>query len=144
MLTHCLYKIINRNKTLNKKHGIYYAFFKFRMAIDISPNKDGGVQKEIIKEGIGDETPSPGSNVIVHYTGTLMDGTKFDSSKDRNEPFQFELKKGSVIKAWDIGVATMKKGEVALLTCAPEYAYGKNGSPPKIPSNATLKFEVSY
>ncbi|XP_068983103.1 peptidyl-prolyl cis-trans isomerase FKBP4 isoform X2 [Bombus flavifrons] len=112
------------------------------MAIDISPNKDGGVQKEIIKEGIGDETPSPGSNVIVHYTGTLMDGTKFDSSKDRNEPFQFELKKGSVIKAWDIGVATMKKGEVALLTCAPEYAYGKNGSPPKIPSNATLKFEI--
>ncbi|XP_048262571.1 peptidyl-prolyl cis-trans isomerase FKBP4 isoform X2 [Bombus affinis] len=112
------------------------------MAVDISPNKDGGVQKEIIKEGIGDETPSPGSNVIVHYTGTLMDGTKFDSSKDRNEPFQFELKKGSVIKAWDIGVATMKKGEVALLTCAPEYAYGKNGSPPKIPSNATLKFEI--
>ncbi|XP_071878239.1 FK506-binding protein 59kD isoform X2 [Bombus fervidus] len=112
------------------------------MAIDISPNKDGGVQKEIIKEGIGDETPSPGSNVIVHYTGTLMDGTKFDSSKDRNEPFQFELKKGSVIKAWDIGVATMKKGEVALLTCAPEYAYGKNGSPPKIPPNATLKFEI--
>ncbi|XP_060815690.1 peptidyl-prolyl cis-trans isomerase FKBP4 isoform X2 [Bombus pascuorum] len=112
------------------------------MAIDISPNKDGGVQKEIIKEGIGDETPSPGSSVIVHYTGTLMDGTKFDSSKDRNEPFQFELKKGTVIKAWDIGVATMKKGEVALLTCAPEYAYGKNGSPPKIPSNATLKFEI--
>lgn len=112
-------------------------------AVDISPNKDGGVLKEIIKEGVGDETPAPRSNVIVHYTGTLLDGTKFDSSKDRNEPFQFELKKGSVIKAWDIGVATMKKGEVAILTCAPEYAYGKNGSPPKIPPNATLKFEVS-
>ena len=111
-------------------------------AVDISPNKDGGVLKEIIKEGVGDETPAPGSNVIVHYTGTLLDGTKFDSSKDRNEPFQFELKKGSVIKAWDIGVATMKKGEVAMLTCAPEYAYGKNGSPPKIPPNATLKFEI--
>ncbi|KAF3426350.1 hypothetical protein E2986_06491 [Frieseomelitta varia] len=112
------------------------------MAVDISPNKDQGVLKEIIKEGVGDETPSPGNTVIVHYTGTLLDGTKFDSSKDRNEPFQFELKKGSVIKAWDIGVATMKKGEVAILTCAPKYAYGKNGSPPKIPPDATLKFEI--
>lgn len=112
------------------------------MAVDISPNKDQGVLKEIIKEGVGDETPSPGNTVIVHYTGTLLDGTKFDSSKDRNEPFQFELKKGSVIKAWDIGVATMKKNEVAVLTCAPKYAYGKNGSPPKIPPDATLKFEI--
>ncbi|CAD1480957.1 unnamed protein product, partial [Heterotrigona itama] len=112
------------------------------MAIDISPNKDKGVLKEIIKKGVGDETPSPGSTVTVHYTGTLLDGTKFDSSKDRNEPFQFELKKGSVIKAWDIGIVTMKKGEIALLTCAPKYAYGKNGSPPKIPPDATLKFEI--
>ncbi|KAK1124520.1 hypothetical protein K0M31_006869 [Melipona bicolor] len=112
------------------------------MAVDISPNKDQGVLKEIIKEGVGDETPSPGNTVIVHYIGTLLDGTKFDSSKDRNEPFQFELKKGSVIKAWDIGVATMKKNEVAVLTCAPKYAYGKNGSPPKIPPDATLKFEI--
>ncbi|OAD52713.1 FK506-binding protein 59 [Eufriesea mexicana] len=110
--------------------------------IDISPDKDGGVMKEIIKEGIGDETPSNGSKVTVHYTGTLLDGTKFDSSRDRNEPFQFKLKRGAVIKAWNIGVATMKKGEIALLTCAPEYAYGKNGSPPKIPPNATLKFEI--
>ncbi|XP_076249482.1 FK506-binding protein 59kD isoform X2 [Calliopsis andreniformis] len=111
-------------------------------AIDISPEKDGGVLKEIIKEGVGDETPAPGSNVIVHYTGTLLDGTKFDSSRDRNEPFKFELMKGSVIKAWDIGVATMKKGEVAVLTCASKYAYGKTGSPPKIPPDATLKFEI--
>ncbi|CAK9825555.1 FK506-binding protein 59 [Anthophora retusa] len=112
------------------------------VAVDISPNQDGGVLKEIIKEGVGDETPAPGSNVTVHYTGTLMDGTKFDSSKDHNAPFQFKLKKGDVIKAWDIGVATMKKGEVAMLTCAPEYAYGQNGCPPKIPENATLKFEI--
>ncbi|XP_017877085.1 FK506-binding protein 59 isoform X2 [Ceratina calcarata] len=110
--------------------------------VDISPNKDGGVTKEIIKEGVGSELPSPGGTVIVHYTGTLLDGTKFDSSKDRNDPFQFELKKGTVIKAWDIGVATMKKGEVAILTCAPEYAYGETGSPPKIPPNSTLKFEI--
>ncbi|XP_015599993.1 peptidyl-prolyl cis-trans isomerase FKBP4 isoform X2 [Cephus cinctus] len=111
-------------------------------AIDISPSKDNGVLKEIIKGGTGDETPAAGSKVTVHYTGTLLDGTKFDSSKDRHEPFQFDLGKGSVIKAWDIGIATMKKGEVAVLTCAPEYAYGQSGSPPTIPPNATLKFEV--
>ncbi|CAL7944557.1 unnamed protein product [Xylocopa violacea] len=111
-------------------------------AVDISPCKDEGVLKEIIKEGVGDETPPPGSTVTVHYTGTFSDGTKFGSSKDHNVPFEFELKKGRVIKAWDIGVATMKKGEVALLTCAPAYAYGENGSPPKVPPNATLKFEI--
>ncbi|RZC35152.1 FKBP C, Metallophos, and/or TPR 11 domain containing protein [Asbolus verrucosus] len=110
--------------------------------IDISPNNDNGVLKEILREGEGDGCSPPGSRVKVHYTGTLMDGTKFDSSRDRNEPFEFDLGKGSVIKAWDIGVATMKKGERAMLTCAPEYAYGKSGSPPTIPSNATLKFDV--
>lgn len=111
------------------------------MAVDISPANDGGVLKEIITEGVGDETPGSGCKVTVHYTGTLLDGTKFDSSKDRNEPFQFNLGQGQVIKAWDIGVATMKKGEVAILTCDSKYAYGKAGSQ-KIPPDATLKFEV--
>ncbi|XP_034942367.1 FK506-binding protein 59 isoform X2 [Chelonus insularis] len=110
--------------------------------IDISPKNDGGVLKEIIKEGTGTETPSPGCKVKVHYTGTLLDGTKFDSSKDHDSPFEFNLGQGSVIKAWDIGVATMKKGEVAMLTCDAKYAYGKAGSPPKIPPDATLKFEI--
>ncbi|KAK0162753.1 hypothetical protein PV327_006505 [Microctonus hyperodae] len=112
------------------------------MAVDISPKNDGGVLKEILKEGEGDELPSSGNKVSVHYTGTLLDGTKFDSSKDRNEPFSFTLGQGQVIKAWDIGVATMKKGEIAMLTCDAKYAYGKMGSPPKIPPDATLKFEV--
>ncbi|XP_074096139.1 FK506-binding protein 59kD isoform X1 [Cotesia typhae] len=112
------------------------------MAVDISPNNDGGVLKEILKEGVGEEVPAPGSKVKVHYTGTLLDGTKFDSSKDRGEPFEFDLGEGRVIKAWDIGVATMKKGEVAMLTCDAKYAYGKAGSPPTIPPDATLKFEV--
>jgi FK506-binding protein 4/5 len=112
-------------------------------AIDLSPAKDNGVLKEIIKEGQGDETPTLGGKVKVHYTGTLLDGTKFDSSKDRNQPFKFDLGREKVIKAWDIGVASMKKGEIAILTCAPEYAYGKSGSPPSIPPDATLKFEVS-
>ncbi|EFN87500.1 FK506-binding protein 59 isoform X2 [Harpegnathos saltator] len=111
-------------------------------AVDLSPAKDNGVLKEITQEGQGDDTPTVGCKVKVHYTGTLLDGTKFDSSKDRGKPFKFDLGRGSVIKGWDIGVASMKKGEIATLTCAPEYAYGKNGSPPLIPPDATLKFEV--
>lgn len=71
-----------------------------------------------------------------------MDGTKFDSSVDRNEPFEFVLGKGQVIRSWDIGVASMKKNEKCVLTCAPNYAYGAAGSPPNIPPNSTLKFEL--
>uniref|UniRef100_A0A1W7R9X1 peptidylprolyl isomerase n=1 Tax=Hadrurus spadix TaxID=141984 RepID=A0A1W7R9X1_9SCOR len=111
-------------------------------AVDISLNKDGGIWKEIIREGTGDAFPSTGEKVSVHYVGRLLDGTVFDSSRDRGDLFEFSLGKGSVIKGWDVGVATMKKGEVALLTCKPEYAYGEAGSPPKIPSNATLVFEI--
>nr|CAA34914.1 unknown protein [Mus musculus] len=83
-----------------------------------------------------------GDRVFVHYTGWLLDGTKFDSSLDRKDKFSFDLGKGEVIKAWDIAVATMKVGEVCHITCKPEYAYGAAGSPPKIPPNATLVFEV--
>jgi FKBP-type peptidyl-prolyl cis-trans isomerase len=63
-------------------------------AVDISPDKDGGILKEIIKEGVGTETPAQGSRVFVHYVGTLTDGTKFDSSRDRGKPFEFNLGKG--------------------------------------------------
>jgi len=109
---------------------------------DISPEKDGGVLKEIIKEGYGDERPLPNDKVYVHYVGTLLDGTKFDSSRDRNDKFSFDLGKGSVIKAWDIGVATMRRGELCRLICKPEYAYGEGGSGNKIGPNATLIFEI--
>lgn len=78
----------------------------------------------------------------MHYTGTLLDGTKFDSSLDRQEPFEFTLGKGQVIRSWDIVVASMKKGEKCMLTATAPYAYGMNGSPPNIPPNATLKFEM--
>eukprot|EP00808_Paulinella_micropora_P023996 g69994.t1 len=104
--------------------------------------ENGGIKKEILTAGHGDATPPHNSKVEVHYVGSLLDGTKFDSSRDRNEPFTFQLGKGAVIKGWDKGVATMKKGEKAVLTCKPEYAYGASGSPPKIPPNATLQFEV--
>ncbi|XP_012587775.1 PREDICTED: peptidyl-prolyl cis-trans isomerase FKBP4 [Condylura cristata] len=96
----------------------------------------------IKREGTGVEMPMIGDRVFVHYTGWLLDGTKFDSSLDSKDKFSFDLGKGEVIKAWDIAVATMKVGEVCHITCKPEYAYGSAGSPPKIPPNATLVFEV--
>lgn len=103
---------------------------------------DGGIFKKILVEGSGDLTPTKGSDVEVHYVGTLTDGSKFDSSRDRGDPFVFELGKGRVIKGWDEGVKTMKKGEKSLFTLRSDYAYGDSGSPPKIPPKATLVFEV--
>lgn len=110
-------------------------------AVDITPKQDGGVLKEIVRAGTGDETPQGGNTVSVHYTGKLLDGTEFDSSRKRGT-FDFTLGNGSVIKAWEIGIKTMKKGEVAIFTCHADYAYGEQGSPPKVPPDATLIFEV--
>lgn len=110
--------------------------------IDLSPDNSEGVVKEILVPGHGDSKPAKGNTVFVHYTGTLEDGTKFDSSIDRGEQFQFTLGKGQVIKAWDLGVASMLKGEKCRLICKPDYAYGKAGSPPRIPADSTLIFEV--
>ena len=92
-------------------------------------------------EGSG-ETPQVGQTVVVHYTGWLSDGTKFDSSVDRDVPFDFVLGVGQVIPGWDEGVATMKVGEKRRLTIPPELAYGDVGVPPQIPPNATLIFDV--
>lgn len=101
-----------------------------------------GMKKKLLKEGEGWEHPSKGDEVEVHYVGTLLDGTQFDSSRDRGTPFKFKLGEGQVIKGWDEGIKTMKKGEKALFTIPPEMAYGESGSPPTIPPNATLQFEV--
>ncbi|XVF84525.1 hypothetical protein PTKIN_Ptkin17bG0044000 [Pterospermum kingtungense] len=101
-----------------------------------------GLKKKLVKEGEGWDTPASGDEVEVHYTGTLLDGTKFDSSRDRGTPFKFKLGQGQVIKGWDEGIKTMKKAENAVFTIPPELAYGESGSPPTIPPDATLQFDV--
>lgn len=101
-----------------------------------------GLKKKLVKEGQGWDTPDNGDEVEVHYTGTLLDGTQFDSSRDRGTPFKFTLGQGQVIKGWDLGIKTMKKGENAIFTIPPELAYGESGSSPTIPPNATLQFDV--
>src|SRR5690242_15318485 len=83
-----------------------------------------------------------GQTVSVHYTGWLTDGKKFDSSKDRGQPFSFALGRGQVIQGWDEGVVGMKVGGRRKLTIPPEMGYGKQGFPGAIPPNATLVFEV--
>jgi len=110
-----------------------------------APDLPEGVAKEIVKDAEAGswKTPKKGDEVSVHYVGTLeSDGSEFDSSRSRGTPFKFTLGLGHVIKGWDLGVATMKKGELARFTLKPEFAYGDSGSPPKIPANATLVFEV--
>jgi len=110
--------------------------------MDISPDKNGGITKTIVKPGTGEDNPPKGSKVYVHYVGRLENGEKFDSSRDRGDVFEFKLGEGNVIKGWDVGVATMLLGETCELKIAAEYAYGEHGSPPKIPGGATLIFEI--
>src|SRR3972149_4406098 len=100
----------------------------------------GDLQMEVLQEGAGNGAQN-GDKVFVHYTGTFMDGTKFDSSLDRGEPFDFILGAGNVIQGWDLGVLGMKAGEKRKLTIPYNLGYGEAGSGP-IPPYATLIFEV--
>ncbi len=100
-----------------------------------------GLKYVEIKEGTG-ATPERGQTVEVHYTGTLEDGTKFDSSRDRGQPFKFKIGVGQVIKGWDEGLSTMKVGGRRNLIIPPDLGYGSRGAGGVIPPNATLLFDV--
>ncbi|MEO8411332.1 MAG: FKBP-type peptidyl-prolyl cis-trans isomerase [Propionivibrio sp.] len=102
---------------------------------------DSGLQIEEVKIGDG-EAAAPGRFVSVHYTGWLTNGKKFDSSKDRDEPFEFPLGQRNVIAGWDEGVQGMRIGGIRKLTVPPELGYGARGARGVIPPNATLVFEV--
>lgn len=99
------------------------------------------VTKEDLVVGAGPEVKK-GDHVTVHYTGSLTDGTVFDSSVERGTPFDFTAGVGQVITGWDLGVVGMKKGGKRKLTIPPHLAYGSRGVPPTIPPEATLLFEV--
>ena len=102
---------------------------------------DSGLQYEDIKEGDG-ASPQKGQTVVVHYTGTLENGKKFDSSRDRGQPFSFRIGVGEVIKGWDEGVGSMKVGGQRKLIIPPDLGYGARGAGGVIPPNATLVFDV--
>ncbi len=102
---------------------------------------ESGLKYEDLVQGDGAEA-TPGKHVSVHYTGWLTDGSKFDSSIDRNAPFQFSLGAGMVIRGWDEGVQGMKIGGKRKLTIPPQLGYGERGAGGVIPPNATLVFDV--
>jgi FKBP-type peptidyl-prolyl cis-trans isomerase len=110
-----------------------------RKAVEMSASVTSREIKDV-KVGTGTEALS-GRRVVVHYTGTLMDGTKFDSSRDRNEPFDFVLGAGEVIPGWDKGVQGMRVGGQRHLTIPSNMAYGSRGGGP-IPPNAALQFDI--
>ena len=101
----------------------------------------GELKSETLKQGQGAEAKA-GDRVAVHYVGTLTNGQKFDSSRDRGEGFRFTLGRGEVIKGWDQGVQGMRIGELRKLTIPSDLAYGKRGFPPVSPPDSTLVFEV--
>lgn len=103
---------------------------------------NSGLKYVITTQGDGGATPSQGQVITAHYTGKLLDGSVFDSSVERNEPFVTPIGVGQVIKGWDEAFIGMTKGEKRTLIIPPELGYGAGGFPPIIPANATLVFDV--
>ena len=103
---------------------------------------ESGLKYIITEAGTGTEKPQKGQSVTAHYTGYLLDGSKFDSSVDRNQPFVFPVGMSMVIKGWDEAFLDMTKGEKRTLIISPELGYGASGYPPVIPPSAVLVFDV--
>ncbi len=126
---------------------ILFAVFRDRIPSSSSSSQGqvittaSGLQYEDLVVGEGVEI-QPGQTASVHYVGTLLDGSQFDSSRDRGVPFDFTIGVSSVIQGWHEGIAGMRTGGIRRLTIPPELGYGPAGSPPVIPPNATLIFEV--
>lgn len=119
--------------------GIYFLFL---MPKNNPTNYDiQGMKVEILKQGTG-EGAKAGDNIVVNYVGTLTNGTKFDSSIDRNQPFSYTLGQNRVIQGWELGLLGMKVGEKRRLTIPPELGYGSQGAGNAIPPNSTLIFEI--
>lgn len=112
-----------------------------QLGIGVDAGPEQPLVKTVLTPGKGPEAKD-GDTVKVHYVGTLPDGKEFDSSRKRNEPFQFKIGAGNVIKGWDQGVPGMKVGEKRKLTIPPSLGYGPRGVPGTIPPNSTLIFEV--
>lgn len=142
----------NRRETVNtilsiciEMSGFGYIQWSSKSALGVpSPNKQKIKIKMLTLYDIiaGFNFPKSGQTVTVHYTGTLDDGTVFDSSRNRGKPFKFVIGRGEVIRGWDEGVARMSIGERANLICSPDYAYGDRGHPGVIPPRARLTFDV--
>ncbi|TGK37526.1 FKBP-type peptidyl-prolyl cis-trans isomerase [Leptospira gomenensis] len=120
---------------------VYFCLAAVILWANVPASADGDLILKDIRVGTGKEAFS-GSNVTVHYVGTLTNGKKFDSSRDRRTPFTFNLGAGEVIKGWDRGVRGMKEGGIRKLTIPPELGYGSRGAGASIPPNSTLIFEV--
>ena len=125
---------------------IFLCFILINIALALDTTHDPEFEKKFqvthIKEGDGKTFPQKGDRVLVHYTGTLLDGKKFDSSYDRNSPFKFTLGVGQVIKCWDISVARLSLGEKIKVICPYDLAYGERGAGGVIPPKADLAFEM--
>lgn len=105
-------------------------------------SKDNGVIKKVLVPGQSGVTPKKNDKVLVHYEGRLTDGTVFDSSYERGQPYGLNIGVGRVVKGWDIGVMAMELGEKAELTIESDYGYGDKGRPGKIPGGATMIFTL--
>ena len=125
---------------------IFFAFFLINVILAHETTHDPDFEKKFqvthIKEGDGKTFPKNGDQVSVHYTGTFLDGKKFDSSYDRNSPFKFTLGVGQVIKCWDMSVARLSLGERIKVICPYNLAYGERGAGGVIPPKTDLAFEM--